>query len=225
MNKKVITIGVSVICIILLGFVCVGLLAQKGIIQQNNVLTKAFSQETEKPKEDQVLWVWLCKGAEATMQYVDPVLEDEYSDIYIKFNDLQVTKERGDFDIVEGWGDQEIIDEKGNIINDYSYVVANITMINKGKSVFEETLNNMRLIAEYNTDDLYEARSYNSEKNSSESKSYFLNELEPNKEYNFNMVYILPDEVLKNNANKEIYIDYNAQNSPMNLSPKIIEAN
>ena len=67
---------------------------------------------------------------------------DDRTSIYVKLNDISISKNKAElpeFDTFEDW--DEIKDSQGNITNEYSYVVLNITMMNKGNENVEVSLN------------------------------------------------------------------------------------
>lgn len=134
---------------------------------------------------------FLKEGAEC---YLDCSMNiDEECPIYFKFNSLSVSKEIGDFDLCDDWN--EIKDENGTITNEYSYVICNITILNKGEVDFETTLNNLWLYFETNAG-YTEARAYNSNKKDVLTKDYYYCTFKPDTEYNFNMVYVVEDDVI-----------------------------
>lgn len=79
--------------------------------------------------------------------------------------------------------------------SEYSYVTCNFTIINKGEADFESTLNN--LVLHFGANAGYtEARAYNSNKKDKFKKDYFYITLKPDTEYNFNIAYVVKDDVL-----------------------------
>ena len=86
---------------------------------------------------------------------------------------------------------------------EYSYVVLNITMMNKGNENVEVSLNS--LLLHFGTDGGYnEARSFNSSEKKT-SKNYFVEKLEPGKKLNVNVAYVAEDKQL-NEYKDQLYL-------------------
>lgn len=213
MNKKTLTIVISIICFLLFATVVVANLIKNGIISTENFYHSVDSNnndthyEKEQNNENKgingkypIFKVRLSEGVEFPVQYADGThKKNEYSDIVVKYNSVYISKEKGDFDICGDF--KEIKDENGNIINEYSYVTVNASIINKGKNVFSSSLNNIYLSLGLH---LLELRSYNSEK-TSHSKDYYIIGFEPNVEYNYNLVFIVEDSLIEEYRN-ELYL-------------------
>ncbi len=205
MNKKICTIIISVVCIFAIIAVSIGYMFKQGIISIDNSLYSQISQSVSNTEQSNsesqyefgypIYQILLREGAEYNVQYSDERYEtDEYADIYVKYNSLEVSKEIGDFDLVDDWDD--VKDENGTIINDYSYVICNTTIINKGRFNLETGINYMHLY--FGTDINYTSmRSFNSGKSDTYTKDYFLVNFEPNVEYNYNLVYIVEDDIIE----------------------------
>lgn len=117
--------------------------------------------------------VLLEEGAEYDTMY------DDRTSIYVKLNDISISKTKQNFPNLTHLRTDEIKDSQGNITNEYSYVVLNITMMNKGNENVEVSLNS--LLLHFGTDGGYnEARSFNSSEKKT-SKNYFVEKLEPGK--------------------------------------------
>ena len=121
-----------------------------------------------------------------------------------KLNNISISKNKAElpeFDTFEDW--DEIKDSQGNITNEYSYVVLNITMMNKGNENVEVSLNS--LLLHFGTDGGYnEARSFNSSEKKT-SKNYFVEKLEPGKKLNVNVAYVAEDKQL-NEYKDQLYL-------------------
>lgn len=117
---------------------------------------------------------------------------------------MSVSKEKGDFDLIKNHN-KEVIDENGTITNGYSYVVMNVTLSNISGQEFETTLNNMLLCAN-NISEYFELRSYNSEQNIESDKDYYVINFTKKFKQNYNLVYIIDDNILNNNSNKEMLL-------------------
>lgn len=202
MYKKVSTIIITTVCLFAIVVVTVGYMLKEGIINNDNLFIKndvnssnnVDSTETEMDSidtEDLLSNAFFREGAGC---YLDCGLKiDERCPIYFKFNSLNVSKEIGDFDLCDDWN--EIKDENGTITNEYSYVTCNVTIINKGESNFETTLNNLWLYYGINAG-YTEVRSYNSKRSDTFKKDYYYVTFEPDVEYNFNIAYIVKDDVI-----------------------------
>jgi len=212
MNKKATTIIITVICFLSVAVLTVFYLSKQGIINTDNIFTNnaagnnnkntvepSNSDSEEKDKNYlgyPVFTIFLKEGAEYNFQYSDEKHNmDEYSDFYIKFNSMEITKEKGDFDDYE---DVEAIqDESGRIINDYSYVVCHVTIINKGERMFSYTINGGIHLTLPNSPYLSVFSAYNSAGKVPNSKDYGVVDFEPGQEYNFNLAYIINDSKLQ----------------------------
>ena len=217
MNKKSTTIIITVICFLSVAVLTVFYLSKQGIINTDNIFTNNatgnhqnasdssnnVSEKNENDLASPVSAVFLKEGAEYNIQYSDKnyIIDiDEYSDLYIRFNSMEFTKQRGDFDICEDWG--EVKDTSGNITNNFSYAVCNVTVTNKGKQDFLSSINNLQLTLP-SLPYLCVLRAYNSDGKNPDSKGYSVVNFEPNKEYTFNLAYPIEDseiEQLKENA-------------------------
>jgi len=223
MSKKVSTIIITAVCFVLIATLTIIYLLKEGIISTDNLFSNnelvntTISDDINTGKIDSnlsqsasgesdlgypVFAVLLREGTEYALQYVDEKHKtNEYSDIYIKFNSMNISKEKGDFDICEDW--EETKDESGNIINEFSYVICNVTLINKGERNFLGGVNSICL-SPFGKDPEYlcELRAYNSNKTKTLIKDYCLVEFEPNKEYNFNLAYIVEDYIIERDKDK-----------------------
>lgn len=196
MHKKILTIIITTVCVFAIAVVTVGYMFKEGIINGDNLFVKndADSTDIELDTNDNNALpsnVFLREGAEC---YLDCGLKiDEKCPIYFKFNSLNVSKKMGDFDLCDDWNETK--DENGTITNEYSYVTCNITIMNKGESDFETTLNNLWLY--FGTNAGYtEVRSYNSKKEDAFEKDYYYITLKPDVKYNFNIAYVVEDDVV-----------------------------
>lgn len=196
MHKKTLTIIITAVCIFAIAVVTVGYMLKEGIINGDNLFVKNDANSTSDELEgDDTAKLYsnafLKEGAEC---YLDCGLKiNEKCPIYFKFNSLKISKEMGDFDLCDDW--DETKDENGTITNEYSYVTCNFTIINKGEADFESTLNN--LVLHFGANAGYtEARAYNSNKKDKFEKDYFNITLKPDTEYNFNIAYVVKDDVL-----------------------------
>jgi len=196
MNKRIFTVIISIFCVFTLSVVIIGHMFKEGIINNDNLFVKNDANTTSTELESDDINTlprnaFLREGAEC---YLDCGMNiDEKCPIYFKFNDLNVSKEMGDFDLCDDWN--EIKDENGTITNEYSYVVCNITILNKGEVNFETTLNNLWLF--FGTNEGYtEVRSYNSKKGNTFTKDYYYCTFKPDTEYNFNIVYVVEDDMI-----------------------------
>lgn len=208
MNKKVSTAIISVVCLILMGAVTVGILYKNGIITFNNLYTQAKVVEgvssfasasgTQTKRYKDVL---LKKGAEYPLLHTEgkTVAETKHYDMIFKVNNIEITKKKGNFDKCEDWHEKK--DSAGNITNDYSYVVVSLTILDKCKQDHLFGVNNIRLVLGKNAIIGEELRAYNSKGIDPEDKEYFILSLKPNQKYNFNLAYIVKDDVVEKYKN------------------------
>lgn len=213
MNKKSLTIIISIICFILFATVVVASLIKNGVISTENLYTTLSSDEQlnndDKQKNDNkkngleypLFKVLLSEGIEFPVQYSDEThKENEYSDIFVKYDNINISKERGNFDLCGDF--KETKDENGNITNEYSYITADVTITNKGKNVFTTSLNNMFL--SIGPESYSELRSYNSQL-TSRNKDYYIIDFEPNVEYKYTLAFIAEDALIEKYRN-ELYL-------------------
>ena len=207
MNKKITTVIILIIICASSIIVSILYLIKNDIIDINDIYTNAEAKNTKvasniSSTENSALgsksWVLLEEGAEYDTMY------DDRTSIYVKLNDISISKNKAElpeFDTFEDW--DEIKDSQGNITNEYSYVVLNITMMNKGNENVEVSLNS--LLLHFGTDGGYnEARSFNSSEKKT-SKNYFVEKLEPGKKLNVNVAYVAEDKQL-NEYKDQLYL-------------------
>ena len=167
MNKKITTVIILIIICASSIIVSILYLIKNDIIDINDIYTNADSKNshvanvssissTENSAVESKSCVLLEEGAEYDTMY------DDRTSIYVKLNNISISKNKAElpeFDTFEDW--DEIKDSQGNITNEYSYVVLNITMMNIGNENVEVSLNS--LLLHFGTDGGYnEARSFNS---------------------------------------------------------------
>ena len=194
MNKKITTVIILIIICTSSIIVSILYLIKNDIIDINDIYTNADAKNTQVANENSISstensalgsksCVLLEEGAEYDTMY------DDRTSIYVKLNNISISKNKAElpeFDTFEDW--DEIKDSQGNITNEYSYVVLNITMMNKGNENVEVSLNS--LLLHFGTDGGYnEARSFNSSEKKT-SKNYFVEKLEPGKKLNVNVAYV-----------------------------------
>lgn len=199
MNKKACTVVITVVCFLSIAALMVGYMLREGIISTDNLFYKnndniqneSGTELGDNGLEYPTFQVLLREGAEITVQCSDPGYNgDGYSDIYVKFNSVEISKEMKDFDPFDDW--DEIKDENGTIINDYSYIICNVTIKNKGPLGIDTGINYLHLC--FGTDgDYTEMRSYNSGRPVTYLKDYYLFILEPGVEYTYNTVFVDKD--------------------------------
>ena len=199
MNKKITTVIILIIICTSSIIVSILYLIKNDIIDINDIYTNADAKNTQVANENSISstensavesksCVLLEEGAEYDTMY------DDRTSIYVKLNNISISKNKAElpeFDTFEDW--DEIKDSQGNITNEYSYVVLNITMMNKGNENVEVSLNS--LLLHFGTDGGYnEARSFNSSEKKT-SKNYFVEKLEPGKKLNVNVAYVAEDKL------------------------------
>ncbi len=212
MNKKVSTVVISAVCLILMGAVAVGVLYKNGIITFNNLYTQAKTAEgvsssasasgTQTKRYRDVL---LKKGAEYTLQHTEgkSVADTKHYDMIFKINNIEITKKRGNFDKCEDWDEKK--DSVGNITNNYSYVVVSLTILDKCEKDHIFGVNSIGLVLGKDARFAEELRAYNSKEIDAQidpgDKDYFILYLKPNHKYNFNLAYILKDDAVEKYKN------------------------
>lgn len=218
MNKKVSTAIISIVCLGLMGAVTVGILYKNGIITSDNLyMTQNTTQPHTQGKAAQGVssvaasdaqtkyrcpGVLLKEGAAYTLRYSEgkTVADTKYYDIMYKVNNIEITKKRGDFDICDD-GDEKK-DSLGNITNDYSYVVVNLTILDKCEKDDIFGLNGIGLFLGKEAMDGGELRAYNSKgRDIKGDKEYFSLSLKPNQKYDFNLAYIVKDDAIEKYKN------------------------
>lgn len=208
MNKKRITAVISIVCLLLMGTVAVGVLYKNGMISSNNLYTQvktngsaAASPASGKQTRRFCPGVLLKEGASYALQYSQgaTVAETKYYDILYQVNSIEVTKKRGDFDKCEDW--DETKDSSGNITNEYSYVVVNMTVQDQWEKEDIFGVNDIRLVLGKDATGGEELRSYNSQGVNPIDKQYFILSLKPNQKYNFTLAYIVKDEDAQKHKN------------------------
>lgn len=209
MNKKITTVIILIIICTSSIIVSILYLIKNDIIDINDIYTNADAKNTQVANENSISstensavesksCVLFEEGAEYDTMY------DDRTSIYVKLNNISISKNKAElpeFDTFEDW--DEIKDSQGNITNEYSYVVLNITMMNKGNENVEVSLNS--LLLHFGTDGGYnEARSFNSSEKKT-SKNYFVEKLEPGKKLNVNVAYVAEDKQL-NEYKDQLYL-------------------
>ena len=142
MNKKITTVIILIIICTSSIIVSILYLIKNDIIAINDIYTNADAKNTQVANENSISstensavesksCVLLEEGAEYDTMY------DDRTSIYVKLNNISISKNKAElpeFDTFEDW--DEIKDSQGNITNEYSYVVLNITSLDKGTQPF-----------------------------------------------------------------------------------------
>lgn len=231
MTKKRSSILIIIICLLLIVVLLSGLLIKNQLIVTENLienlkstpetLSSESSLTLSNKKNDSALRVLLKEGGAYSVPWFDEYHDKgECSYMYVKLDDLSISKERGDFDIVSDFFEHK--DENGNLLDEYSYVVAKMRFKNLGERTFDTGVNRMCLIIgdEYL---MYTLRAYNSGKSTSEEKDYFLFDFDPNVEYTFNLAFIVDDETLQHHSdNMYILASYEDSEAMNDLSTVMI---
>lgn len=208
--KKIIIILISfVICIIIVAAILLKLnidLFNENAFDIETTKQKTVSITQQDNSSKKFFHARLEEGTNARIvAAVDPDNSDNTYDLEISFNKLSVSKKKGDFDLLRGHN-KESVDENGTITNGYSYVIINVTLSSVSEHEFETTLNNMWLCVD-NLPEYFELRSYNSNRNAEYDKHYYLVNFTKGFKQNYNLVFIMEDNVLKNiKPNKDIML-------------------
>ena len=206
--KKIVIISLSlVVCLIIVAALLLKL--NINIFNESDLNNKSTEQNTisatTNDSDQKFFHAKLEEGAKARIvAAANPDGSDNTFDLEISFNKLSVSKEKGDFDLIKNHN-KEVIDENCTITNGYSYVVMNVTLSNISGQEFETTLNNMLLCAN-NISEYFELRSYNSDQNIESDKDYYVINFTKKFKQNYNLVYIIDDNILNNNSNKELLL-------------------
>lgn len=208
MNKSHFTWMLTLFCTISITLLVIIYLLQQGVINlnisSNSPTPDKSSSESEENAQEYFCSLTLTKGAVGTVKWFAPeiyYIEDAF-DCLIRLNDITVTKECKDINLT--YTLDEITDGNGRIINDYSYVIADITFCNKATQPFNTCVGSVSLVyGELGTSkvQLAEIRGYDAPIDGS-LKSYYMVTLEPNKEYTYKIAYVIKDsEIEKNKDN------------------------
>lgn len=208
MNKKVSTIIIVSVCIVISAVLTVMYLVKTDVISTDNIFTNLFSNHSQSESSSSSaqtnkypIAVLLREGAQADTDYDMSDEEDKPGSIYIKFNKLTITKTKGDFDVPDDFDERK--DSEGNIINDYSYVICNATIINHAYSDVENAFNSLLLyIGEKG--DYTELRSFDSQNLINNGRDfnrvdYFHFTFKKNKKYTVNLVFVVSDKDIEEN--------------------------
>lgn len=213
MNKKISTVAILIICIVLAGGATVGVLHKDGIISSDSIFAPKPS-ENNRPSGNSAVAsgsslssnrkitreALLKNGAEYSLQHDEgkDALDTVYRDMVFKVNGIDITKKKGNFD-KRIYG-SENVDSSGNTIGSYSYVVIHLSVTDKCKTDHIVGVNSYTLIFNRGEKDgIYgiEPYTYNSGGLNSMDKEYFIISLKPGKAYNFNLAYVVKDDILK----------------------------
>ena len=204
MNKKITTVIILIIICASSIIVSILYLIKNDIIDINDIYTNADAKNTQVANGSNISSTENSALGSKSCVLLEEGAEYDTTSIYVKLNDISISKNKAElpeFDTFEDW--DEIKDSQGNITNEYSYVVLNITMMNKGNENVEVSLNS--LLLHFGTDGGYnEARSFNSSEKKT-SKNYFVEKLEPGKKLNVNVAYVAEDKQL-NEYKDQLYL-------------------
>lgn len=123
-------------------------------------------------------------------------------DYVFKVNSTRKTKERGNFSINNKWSSIFEFDDYGNLIDDNSYLIVNLTIENTSSETKEIYLNNYRveLFGEDESIALDSLECISASKtNESVDKDYFKVELKPYEECNYDIIFPGKDDFFKYN--------------------------
>lgn len=125
-----------------------------------------------------------------------------FGPITYKVNSVTTSKETVNFPTPTNWSELYTFDSEGTLIDGNSYIIVNITIKNNKNEILEFYLNSMNLLVtkdlETRTQDYSECLSASNIENFGR-KDFFRIELEPSKEYNYDLVFIAPDTSIDNN--------------------------
>ncbi len=120
-------------------------------------------------------------------------------DLTFKVNSVEKTKEKKQFPNPPDW-EQFVTDENGNLINDMSYIIINVTIKNNKEAERMFPLNScwLDVIDNKNVVYNYECIMFSKLENF-DKKDYFEYNFQPQEEYTCDLVYVVEDEKLQYN--------------------------
>jgi len=193
-TKQVIAIASMIIMVVIIG---VSVFKNDDLFPKNNV----WNSKKEKKENTEVQAVEnLISNNESkddkTFEIGEDVLTD---DLIFKVNSVEKTKERKQFPGPPDW-DRLVADESGNLINDMSYVIINVTIKNNRETERMFPLNScwVNAIDDKNEIYTYECR-MSSKFENFDKKYYFEYTFQPKEEYTCDLVYLVEDERLQDN--------------------------
>ncbi len=120
-------------------------------------------------------------------------------DLTFKVNSVEKTKEKKQFPNPPDC-DEFVTDEKGNLINNMSYVIVNVTIKNNRETERMFPLNSCCLDVIDDKNEIYNYECWMSSKlEDFDKKDYFEYNFQPQEEYTCDLVYIVEDEKLQYN--------------------------
>lgn len=128
--------------------------------------------------------------------------EVSFGNITYKVNYVQTTKEAVGFSTPINWASSYNFDVNGTLVDGNSYIIVNVAIKNNSEEHMEFYLNTMSLVV---VKDLETRIQDHSECLSAKGiegfgrKDFFRVELEPGKEYVYDLVFIAPDTSIENN--------------------------
>lgn len=214
MRKKFFTVTISLVSIVL-----IGVLYFLSLNKNSNIFKDNKNVDTEKYFLGYPIYnVLLEKGSDYYVQFQNVYHQDDnVSDMYVSFDDFHVTKKRGNykFDFRE-WHKEPNdkrniyeIDSNGNILNGWSYLVMEVTVVNYDDYPIKVGMNSFscQLGKEYGACTKNSPDFYNSKKGV-DSQEYGIIELDPKVKYTFTFACVVEDKCIEPYvSNGEYYLN------------------
>ncbi len=185
---------VMVICVIYIGISQIGTFPQKNVWNNKEGIEDVKNDTIE---EDEIIEEEVVKKVKYEMGE-----EVSFGPITYKVNSVKTSKQAVDFPPPINWSDLYTFDNEGTLIDENSYIIVNIVIENNNGEILEFYLNSMSLAVikdlETRIQDHSECLSAKNIENFGR-KDFFRVELEPGKEYNYELVFIAPDTSIANN--------------------------
>lgn len=184
---------VMIICI-----VCIGIFKTRAFQSRNVWNNKDNSQNQENSS---IIEEKVVEENNEKTKYV--MGEDmEFGPITYRVNNVKTSKEALDFPAPVNWSFLYTFNSDGTLVDKNSYIIVNIMIKNNKSEVLKFYLNTINLVVvndlETRNQDYSECLSVGKFENF-RRKDFFKVELEPLKEYNYDLVFIAPDSSITNN--------------------------
>ncbi len=183
--------------IIMVVIIGVSVFKNDDLFPKNNVWSnKKETKENTEAKEEESLIVDNELEEDKTFEIGEDVLTD---DLIFKVNSVEKTKERKQFPKPPNW-ERFVTDENGNLINNLSYIIINVTIKNNRETTRMFPLNSCWLNVMDDKNQVYNYECIMSSKlEDFDKKDYFEYNFQPKEEYTCDLVYIVEDEILQYN--------------------------
>lgn len=213
MENKPTKIIVSIIGVFMIAVIIYNFAIKNDSLPDSNLWNKSGVQEsnveTEGKKED--------GNEDIQKQALDIKMgvETSTNDLIYKINSVTKTKQRGPLPLTDFFSDFLTIDNEGTILNDYSYLIVNLSIANNLEQEKLISLNSYYLLGKDSNGeyiDKFEPMLIDN-RTDVEKRDYFHYTFHPKESATFNLGFILKDEVLDTYKNKmDLIIDNSGGN-------------